>query len=197
MSASTRTLVVRFASMAMAAAAMLAACTSSIPLGSPESPPTPRATGGSPVAIPTTAPDASPESSPQPVTMARADRCPVTIPRARGPAEGTYRDGRLRVALWPRGVIAVGPAYVDRSGRVVMKFPWWRRVSGRLHITGRRLDGPSPPALARVPFGYGRIGFQSSAVTFPREGCWEVTGTVGRTRLTFVTFVIKRGPHGA
>jgi hypothetical protein len=35
-------------------------------------------------------------------------------------------------------------------------------------------------------------GFQASGVQFPTEGCWEVTGTVGTTSLTFVTFVIKR-----
>jgi hypothetical protein len=34
-------------------------------------------------------------------------------------------------------------------------------------------------------------GFQASGVYFPNEGCWEVTGRVGRTTLTFVTFVIK------
>jgi hypothetical protein len=29
-------------------------------------------------------------------------------------------------------------------------------------------------------------------VTFPAEGCWKVTGTVGHASLTFVTNVIKR-----
>jgi hypothetical protein len=33
-------------------------------------------------------------------------------------------------------------------------------------------------------------------VTFPTEGCWRVTGKVGRVTLTFVTFVIKKA-HGA
>jgi len=28
-------------------------------------------------------------------------------------------------------------------------------------------------------------------VIFPTEGCWQVTGRVGRADLTFVTFVIK------
>jgi hypothetical protein len=41
-----------------------------------------------------------------------------------------------------------------------------------------------------VPDGYGTHGFQSSGVYFPTEGCWEVTGTVGGSSLTFVTFVI-------
>jgi hypothetical protein len=29
-------------------------------------------------------------------------------------------------------------------------------------------------------------------VIFPTEGCWEITGSVHRTELSFVTFVIKR-----
>ena len=36
-------------------------------------------------------------------------------------------------------------------------------------------------------------GFQASGVHFPTEGCWEVTGRVAMTTLTFVMFVIKRG----
>ncbi len=40
--------------------------------------------------------------------------------------------------------------------------------------------------------GYGDTGFQATGVTFPREGCWLITGRVGRTSLTFITFVIKQ-----
>jgi hypothetical protein len=73
-----------------------------------------------------------------------------------------------------------------------MKFGWWRKVSGRLSITGRRLDAAAPPARADVPSGYGLTGFQASSVFFPAQGCWEITGKVGDTILTFVTFVIRR-----
>jgi hypothetical protein len=117
----------------------------------------------------------------------------VTVPNGVPPAGGTHGNGKLRVGgLWPRGVIAAGPNHVDTRGRVRMKFPWWRMVRGRLRITGRRLDGPSGPLVGHVPTGYGPIGFQATGVTFPTEGCWKVTGTVGRTSLSFVTFVIKR-----
>lgn len=74
-----------------------------------------------------------------------------------------------------------------------MKFGWWREVPGRLRITGQRLDASAPRLLADVPSGYGATGFQSSGVTFPTEGCWEVTGEVGQATLSFVTFVIKKG----
>jgi len=99
--------------------------------------------------------------------------------------------------LWPRGVIAASAGFVDRLGRVGMRFGWWRTVRGRLHLTGRRLDAPAPPLRADVPAGYGATGFQPSGLTFPAEGCWKVTGTVHRASLTFVTFVIKKDKTSA
>jgi hypothetical protein len=57
-----------------------------------------------------------------------------------------------------------------------MKFWWWRGVDGELEITGRRLDANAPPMSASIPDGYGETGFQASALIFPTEGCWEVTG---------------------
>jgi hypothetical protein len=90
-------------------------------------------------------------------------------------------------------VIDVGPDYVEPDGSVGMKFGWWRSVPGTLQITGRRLDRAAPAVRAHVPSGYGDRGFQSSGVYFPTPGCWEVTGTVGTARLSFVTLVVKRG----
>lgn|SRR5438034_4975370 len=136
------------------------------------------------------------------VTMADARRCPVTMPRhgAAGVSPddlfgwgSSYGNGKLWVGgLWPHGVIAADPGFVEKDGATDMKFGWWRKVAGKLEITGRRLDGPAPPLDANVPDGYGDTGFQATGVTFPREGCWQVTGKIGRTSLTFVTFVIKR-----
>jgi hypothetical protein len=130
--------------------------------------------------------------------------CPVTLPRRFRPPAGaspdalfgagsSYGNGRLWVGgLWPQGVIAVGPDFIEQDGSVGMKFGWWRQVRGRLTITGRRLDSPAPPLRSDVSSGYGMRGFQASGVYFPTEGCWEVTGKVGTTSLTFVTVVIKR-----
>jgi hypothetical protein len=50
---------------------------------------------------------------------------------------------------------------------------------------------PGRRRIADVPDGYGTTGFQASGVTFPAEGCWEVTGRVGEAGLTFVTLVLK------
>ncbi len=59
-------------------------------------------------------------------------------------------------------------------------------------IEGRRLDAPAPSLRAHVPEGYGETGFQSTAIDFPSEGCWEVTGRAGAASLTFVTLVVKQ-----
>lgn len=93
--------------------------------------------------------------------------------------------------LWPDGVLAVGSDFVEDDGSIGMKFGWWRVAPGELTITGRRLDVSAPPLHADVPEGYGEDGFQATGVFFPTEGCWEVTGSVGRSTLTFVTFVIE------
>jgi hypothetical protein len=72
-----------------------------------------------------------------------------------------------------------------------MKFPWDRGVRGHLQITGRRIDIDAPPLRAQLS-DYGLTGFQPSTLVFPTEGCWEVTGRVGRSSLTFVTNVTLR-----
>lgn len=106
----------------------------------------------------------------------------------------SHGNGKLWVGgLWPHGVIAAGPKFIDKDGSVSTKLGWWRVIAGHLRIRGRRLDASAPPLRAFVPLGYGEAGFQASGVSFPAEGCWEVTGEVGTTSLTFVTFVIKRG----
>jgi hypothetical protein len=137
----------------------------------------------------------------RPVAMADARHCPVTmghpVPRTKPWREGlfgwqsAYGNGALWVgALWPNGVVIITPDNVDPAGQLEMKFGWYRLTSGFLTITGRRLNAPAPPLSGRTS-GYGLTGFNASGVIFPAEGCWQVTGRVGRAALTFVTFVIK------
>jgi hypothetical protein len=177
---------------AMAVAMAVASCT---PSAGPVEP-------GAPATSPPSTRSTVDEKS-GPVTMAQAKACPVTLPSPAGPSGpapgaffgwgASYGNGTLWVGgLWPRGIISVGHRFVDDRGRVGMKFGWWTKVPGRLNITGRRLDGSAPPVRAVVPDGYGPRGFRPSGVIFPIEGCWEITGSVHRTELTFVTFVIKR-----
>ena len=74
-----------------------------------------------------------------------------------------------------------------------MKFGWTRGedLRGKLKIHGRRLDAPAPPLRANIPDEYGDTGFQATALIFPTEGCWEVTGEVAHIRVTFVTRVVR------
>jgi hypothetical protein len=135
--------------------------------------------------------------------------CAVTVPNGSEPPgvfthhgpndnpaknSNLYGNGKLWTVLWPNGTVEFrpgGPGFMDSDGSLSMKFPWWRGVRGKLTIEGRRLDASAPPLRASIPEGYGDTGFQSTALIFPTEGCWEVTGKVGEVSLTFVTRVVK------
>lgn len=132
--------------------------------------------------------------------MADATDCPVTKP-GKAPADigdrlfgsaSAFGNNDLWVGgLGEDGVILADSRFVESDGSIGMKFGWWRIVSGTLTIEGRRLDAPGPPLRASVPDGYGPQGFQASGVYFPTEGCWEVVGAVGGSKLTFVIFVLR------
>jgi hypothetical protein len=122
--------------------------------------------------------------------------CPVTLPNhVTPPGQGNspygYQHGGLWVELWPFGVTFVGVHDVAGDGSLAVKVPWYRFSSGKLRITATRLDAPAPKPKVRIPSGYGGRGFQSSAISFPAEGCWRVTATAGHTQLTYVTVVMK------
>lgn len=159
-------------------------------------------TGGPARTATSAAPAATPTRQPaRPVTLADARHCPVTIGH---PVSSTkpwreslfgwssaYGNGSLWVGgLWPKGIVIISPDNIDQGGSLGMKFGWYRLTSGFLTITGQRLDAPAP-AASGLASGYGLTGFDASGVNFPTEGCWRVTGRVGRVTLSFVTFVIK------
>jgi hypothetical protein len=140
-------------------------------------------------------------SSPTP----RSDfKCEITKPNdiaagADKPARGSYGNSDVSVGpfgLWPDGTIVFKPGgagFVTPNGSLGMKFGWMRGVAGKLKITGRRLDADAPPLRSAVPDGYGDRGFQATYLVFPTPGCWEVTGRVGDSSVTFVTKVVKIG----
>jgi hypothetical protein len=123
--------------------------------------------------------------------------CAVTRPNGRIPPGETpspgsryLGNGDLWTDLYPNP-IRPRPDDMQEDGAIEIKFPWWRGVAGRLRIEGRRLDAVAPPLSAWIPGGYGRRGFQSTAITFPTAGCWQVTGSVGDASLAFVSLILE------
>lgn len=139
-----------------------------------------------------------------PPALQTAVECAVTTPNgiAAGKEQlnpGSHGNREVSVGpfgLWPDGTVVFkpgGPGFITRDGALGMKFGWRRGVSGQLKIAGRRLDAEAPPLRAEVPDGYGDRGFQATYLIFPTPGCWEVTGLVGNSSVTFVTKVVKVG----
>lgn len=121
--------------------------------------------------------------------------CAATRPNGDNPpgqrSRTSHGNGNLWVELWPGGRVLASEDDLRPDGSIAIKFPWTRGVSGRLEITGRRLDAEAPSVRAEIPEGYGNTGFQASGIIFPTDGCWEITGRVGDVSLTFVTEVMK------
>jgi hypothetical protein len=157
--------------------------------------------GGIILSLLVAASDAHQASAPAPKTDFK---CEVTEPNgiAAGVEErvpSSYGNREVSVGpfgLCPDGILTFvpgGAGFVTRGGALGMKWGWMRGVSGQLKIEGRRLDAESPPLRSEVPEGYGDRGFQVSYLIFPIPGCWEVTGRVGNSSVTFVTKVVKIG----
>jgi hypothetical protein len=138
---------------------------------------------------------------PAPATS-RPGPCPVTIangvgPPGEDPSSSYHGNGALWTGLPDDGIDRGGTPEPD--GSTSQKYPWWTvGTEGDLAIEGHRLDAAAPsPLRARInrgwpetPFAEVRGGrFWSSAVYFPTEGCWQVTGRVGATSLTFVVLM--------
>jgi len=139
---------------------------------------------------PTTAPPPVPLTPPSPAVS--GPNAGLAF-RADGPTF-LYGNEALIVRLPVDGTIHPNdPTVGVRSG---VKFPWWRLAKGDLAVTTRRLDAAIDPLPADVPSGYGDprfdTGFQVSGLNFPAPGCWQVSGTVAGTTLTFVVNVAAR-----
>jgi hypothetical protein len=138
-------------------------------------------------------------TSSMPESNATVESCPITRPNRDVPPGETVSPGSrylgsdgLWTELYPNP-LRPRPEDIRKDGSIKIKVPWWRGVSGRLTIVGGRLDANAPPVSAWIPTGYGRKGFQSTAITFPTSGCWEVTGSVGDASLTFVSLIVEPG----
>jgi hypothetical protein len=148
----------------------------------------------------------TPPSTPGPgvVPAPDAEQCPVTIANGNGPpgelpSSAHHGNGRLWTDLPPGGIDRAGTA--EPGGAIGQKYGWWTvGTEGGLSIEGRRLDAAvASPLRTRVNRGVPQTAFAdvpggrfwSSAISFPTEGCWQVTGRVGATSLTFVVLMPK------
>jgi len=145
-----------------------------------------------PAVTPPLVPTIAPTPTPYPIPAS----CPVTLPNGNPPPGQsrslTYHgNGRLWTNLLPNGVL-VPPENIRPDGKLTYNWWWWRGQRGPLSIEGRRLDDlTTPPLEAEITPGFGDSGYQDSWLIFPSEGCWEVTGKVGNSTLTFVVYVAK------
>jgi hypothetical protein len=106
-----------------------------------------------------------------------------------GRIPGSHGNGKLWTVLPLDGKLLIPTDVMSYHHGLWEKFWWWRGVRGPLTIRGRRLDARATPLQPQIPAGYGMTGFQASGISFPTEGCWEVTGTAGGSELTFVVLV--------
>jgi hypothetical protein len=127
---------------------------------------------------------------------ATAERCPVTQPRSdrpHGPEDDRwYGNDKLWVSLPPGGVLRVAPSQVRPNGALFDKPDWMPTgVTGSLTVRGRRIDAHAPSLRVHsVNWGYNSTGRGSwrSAISYPTEGCWKLTG---RVRDISISYVLK------
>jgi len=127
------------------------------------------------------------------VTMPNAaERCPVTRPNMRPGGFTMYGNGFLSTRVLVDGGLLTRR---ERDGTLFTKLGWLPRkgFAGTLTVRGERLDAPaSPMQVLGVHWGYSSSGRGSwaSAIAFPSEGCWRITGRVGDISLSYVVRVI-------
>lgn len=118
-----------------------------------------------------------------------AESCPASRPvRAeppRDPNADPFGSGPWYINE-DRSIWAGGDATGMREGS--NKVLWIRPQGTDLKVSGRRLDGESPPLTAHIPCCY-PTGFQSTSLEFASSGCWEIKATAGESTLTFITEV--------
>ncbi len=114
--------------------------------------------------------------------------CPVS-------GAGTYGNGLLSTRLPDKGVLV---ARTDPDG-LFQKLGWLPHTTfpDALSVRGERLDAASPALrVISVNWGYAtapgrpQIGSWRSAVKFPSEGCWRITGRVQDVTLSYVVKVV-------
>jgi hypothetical protein len=116
--------------------------------------------------------------------------------QAWGKGSDFYGNESIAIEVGPEGRTIVfepgGPGFVLPDGALQYKF-LWAKAPFPMTIEGKRLDAPAPPLRSRVSEDQAYENFQPSSLIFPTPGCWEITGRVGVSALTFVVKVVKIG----
>jgi hypothetical protein len=115
--------------------------------------------------------------------------CTTFAPVAGLPPTAVYGNGLLSTAQL--GTIR---GQLQPDGSLFQKLGWTPSgFTGTLTVRGERLDAPSPPMrVLGVHWGHSSSGGSgwASAVLFPSEGCWRISGRVGDVSLTYVVRVV-------
>lgn len=123
-----------------------------------------------------------------------AELCPAESAGARPPPIPAYGNGLLSTSVPQPGTIV---AEAEPDGSLFQKLGWIpNRILGGLNLTvrGERVDEVAPPMrVLRVSWGTSSDGRGSwaSAVLFPSEGCWRISGRVADVSLTYTVRVVR------
>ena len=112
------------------------------------------------------------------------ETCPVTVPK---PGPWGYGNGLLSTWLPGDGVFVARP---EPDGTLFEKLRWIPHgvTGGTLTVRGERLDAAFP-SMRVLSVNWGG-GSWASAVLFPSEGCWRISGRVGDVSLSYVVKVV-------
>jgi hypothetical protein len=150
-----------------------------------------------------TVPDGIPASGSRPIEV--FEGCPVTQPPQPAfipqtgfvPEEGQFWFGSdmLWVELPTNGTWNALP---QSEQGFTQKIFWWSKEytqhaepQPHLTVTGRRLDGKAPALVISEPASGStdQGAFMLVGVTFPVEGCWQITGNYEDETLSFTVLV--------
>lgn len=89
---------------------------------------------------------------------------------------------------------------LEDDGSVSVKSMWrkdLRRATGKLRVTGKRLDAPGGRFRVDQPRRYSErrdAPFVPGSLEFSSTGCWEIKGRAGKARVTYVALVRRPEP---
>jgi hypothetical protein len=97
-------------------------------------------------------------------------------------------DRTIWATFWGWDFVRRGPD--ERDPTRDQKVLWYKPSDSLLRVTGRRIDGKSPPPgydISHDPRPRGPI--QPSGIYFPTAGCWEIDAKAGGAELHLVVLV--------